>query len=161
MCCCSEGIGVNQAHPESRHFRTNAACVGRPRNHARGVGFFLAAVRCDHPSSQSVRAVRGARARRARYFRARLFADPAWDMLLELYVADLEQRRISVGSLCSQSQVPLTTGLRWIGALADENLITKRCDPLDARRVHVSLSPEGLNAMSAYFASVSADLPAL
>lgn len=107
----------------------------------------------DHECAmaKSIRTILRGRERRSKFFRAGLFADPAWDMLLELLLAEIEQGRLSIGSLCIASQVPATTALRWIGKLHHEGLITKRCDPLDARRVFVALTPLGSGAMRAYF----------
>src|SRR5690606_24209072 len=51
-----------------------------------------------------------------------LFADPAWDMLLDLFAARLEQERVSVSSLCIASAVPPTTALRWIRTLTEKGL---------------------------------------
>ena len=66
-------------------------------------------------------------ARRARtgLFRPELFSDPAWDMLLDLYAAELSQVRVSVTSLCIASNAPTSTALRWISTLERENLIEK------------------------------------
>jgi DNA-binding MarR family transcriptional regulator len=105
----------------------------------------------NRPNEHSVRAILKARRDREKYFSADLFADPAWDMLLELYATALGQRRISVSSLCMGSGVPATTALRWITALEKRQLIIRRDDPLDGRRVFVELSQGGLNAMHAYF----------
>lgn len=102
-------------------------------------------------AARSIHKVLRARERRSKFFKASLFADPAWDMLLELLLAEIEQVRLSIGSLCIGSQVPATTALRWIGKLQREGLIVKRCDPLDARRIYVGLSPTGSRAMRAYF----------
>jgi hypothetical protein len=103
---------------------------------------------------RTLREVKLARRRRRDFFSAQLFGDYAWDLLLELHTAELEQRRIAVTGLCEASEVPLTTGLRWIEAFAKEGLIQKRPDPLDARRWFISLSPEGLSAMAAYLATI-------
>jgi len=46
---------------------------------------------------------------RARYFRDELFADPAWDMLLDLLQAEIAQLRVPVSSLCIAASVPATT----------------------------------------------------
>src|SRR5437762_5630979 len=53
------------------------------------------------------------RRKRNDFFDATLFADPAWDILLELYAAELGQRRLSVSSLGLCAAIPATTALRW------------------------------------------------
>lgn len=93
------------------------------------------------------------RACRIKHFPACLFADPAWDMLLELYCAHLRQYRVSVSGLCIASQVPATTALRWISTLESQNLISRKPDPLDHRRVHIQLTADGLIA---YFSDAAA-----
>jgi DNA-binding MarR family transcriptional regulator len=92
-----------------------------------------------------------ARAQRGRFFNARLFSDPAWDILLELYAASLAQRRLSVSRLAERTQVPLTTVLRWISVLEKEGAVERKPDQLDARRVFILLSEQGTSAMAAYF----------
>jgi DNA-binding MarR family transcriptional regulator len=92
-----------------------------------------------------------ARAQRGRFFNARLFSDPAWDMLLELYAASLAQRKLSVSRLAERTRVPLTTALRWISALEKEGVVERQADQLDARRVFILLSEQGASAMAAYF----------
>jgi hypothetical protein len=104
-------------------------------------------------TEQQVRAIIKARRGRDHFFPAGLFADPAWDMLLELFAAELGQRRMPVSRLCAGAAVPSTTALRWIASLDREGLISKSSDPLDGRRVFVRLSGRGLEAMTAYFAS--------
>ena len=51
---------------------------------------------------------------RSDLFPSAYFADPVWDMLLDLYAAHHENRLVSVSSLCIASGVPATTALRWI-----------------------------------------------
>src|SRR5438270_597577 len=60
-------------------------------------------------SVETVRSVIRARRMRARYFRDELFADPAWDMLLDLLQAEIAQLRVPVSSLCIAASVPATT----------------------------------------------------
>jgi DNA-binding MarR family transcriptional regulator len=110
-------------------------------------------VRRGSVTEQEIRAILKARRDRAKFFPADLFADPAWDMLLELYAAQLGQRRISVSKLCLGSGVPPTTALRWINTLERKRLLTRSADALDGRRVFVQLSDEGITAMTAYFAN--------
>jgi DNA-binding MarR family transcriptional regulator len=71
-----------------------------------------------------------------------LFADPAWDMLLDLLVAEEEDRAISVTSLCIAAAVPVTTAQRWITVLAEGGLITRKPHPHDRRTVLIRLVPE-------------------
>ena len=93
------------------------------------------------------------RAKRTRFLPSYLFADPAWDILLDLYRSGLAQQRVSVSSLCTASNVPATTALRWIKTLQNEGLIDRAGDPLDARRHFVRLTDAGRTAMDGFFTS--------
>ena len=79
----------------------------------------------------------------------RLFADPAWDMLLDLFVAKCDGRLISVSSLCIASGVPQSTAHRWIQALVDEMAVRRRADPVDRRRIFVAIADEAFEALAA------------
>ena len=112
----------------------------------------ITATRKQTPTTaDDVKAVIKARRARDSFLPAHLFADPAWDMLLELYACELDQTRMSISNLCDASAVPATTALRWIGTLESENLIVKQSDPLDGRRVFVRLSSKAVSSMDAYF----------
>jgi len=88
---------------------------------------------------------------REQFFAADLFADPAWDMLLDLYAAFYERRQVSVSSLCIAAAVPATTALRWIKTMADEGLFERSIDPDDARRIFIGISEKTRIAMDGYF----------
>jgi DNA-binding MarR family transcriptional regulator len=96
-----------------------------------------------------------ARAARAQFFKASLFSDPAWDILLELFAAQQEGRRVSISAAGLTAEIPLTTALRWINALEREDLVERTGDPTDARRTFLKLSGKGLRAMTLYFQSCS------
>src|SRR5690348_13192409 len=66
------------------------------------------------PSPQQIRRLIRARQLRGRVFGQHLFADPAWDILLEAYASDLERETIPVSALCIASGVPERIALRWI-----------------------------------------------
>lgn len=107
-----------------------------------------------------VRAVIRARRMRGQFFDSELFADPAWDMLLDLFAAGLERRRVSVSSLCIAAAVPPTTALRWIGTLHEAGLFERQADPSDRRRAYIGLSPKGTEGMKSYAGAVKrAGLP--
>jgi DNA-binding MarR family transcriptional regulator len=103
---------------------------------------------------ETVRNVIRARRLRSRYFPEELFADPAWDMLLDLLQAEIAQLRVPVSSLCIAAAVPATTALRWLKAMVAQGLFIRRADPHDGRRVFVELAPDASRALRAYFAEV-------
>jgi hypothetical protein len=105
-------------------------------------------------SAETVRAVIRARRLRSRYFPEDLFADPAWDMLLDLLQAEISHLRVPVSSLCIAAAVPATTALRWLKTMVQEGIFIRRADPHDGRRVFVELAPETSAALRRYFAEV-------
>ncbi|TVV72679.1 MarR family winged helix-turn-helix transcriptional regulator [Sphingomonas solaris] len=90
------------------------------------------------------------RARRYHFFDGHLFADPAWDIMLDLFVAGIERREVPVTNLCFTSNVPDTTVLRWIKTLGAEGLVVRHKDSVDKRRVLVQLAPPAAEAMRRY-----------
>ncbi len=106
-------------------------------------------------AADTVRAVIRARRLRSRFFSEELFADPAWDMLLDLLQAEIAQLRVPVSSLCIAAAVPATTALRWIKTMTEQGLFVRRADPHDGRRVFVELAPSASDAMRRYFAEVA------
>jgi hypothetical protein len=103
---------------------------------------------------ETVRSVIRARRLRSRFFSEELFADPAWDMLLDLIQAEIAQLRVPVSSLCIAAAVPATTALRWLKSMTEQGIFVRRADPHDGRRVFVELSSEASIAMRRYFADV-------
>jgi hypothetical protein len=99
------------------------------------------------------------RAKRSEALGGKLFADPAWDMLLELFAAAFAGQRVSVTALCIAANVPATTALRWLKILEGEGLAVRSDDPLDGRRSFVSLSKAGEAKLNAFFSASS--FPAL
>lgn len=76
-----------------------------------------------------------------------LFADPAWDILLDLYRASLNQKNISISSACIASAVPPTTALRHIKGLEDAGLVHRVPDKRDHRRIYLALTDKAGQAM--------------
>jgi hypothetical protein len=106
------------------------------------------------PSISTIRAMIRARRLRDQYFSGELFADPAWDMLLDLLLARLERRTVAVSSLCIAAAVPPTTALRWIKRLTEEGIFIRTADPRDGRRVFIDLSDEAADAMASYIGAI-------
>ncbi len=105
-------------------------------------------------SAASVRGAIRARRLRDQFFAPDLFADPAWDMLLDLFAARLEGGNVSVSSLCIASAVPPTTALRWITTLTDAGLVGRQEDPADKRRAFIVLTARGVAGMQGYAEAV-------
>lgn len=120
----------------------------------RGIRAVTFPVRPGLPDARTVRRIIRDRQLRMQFFARGLFADPAWDMLLDLAAARVEQRRVSITSLCLASGVPLTTALRWIRQLEDARLIQRQVDPADRRRSHITLTDSTADALARYFTAV-------
>jgi DNA-binding MarR family transcriptional regulator len=88
-------------------------------------------------------------------FGSDLFADPAWDILLELYASELGQHRVTVTDVSIAADVPAATAIRWIGKLVQVGLVERMNDRFDGRRVWLALSSSGSSTMRRYFDSVS------
>jgi len=114
----------------------------------------LRSARPPLPDPRLVRRIIRQRQLRAKFFDPELFADPAWDMLLDLAAARVEHTRVSVTSLCIASGVPPTTALRWIGQMTEAGLLQRVEDEADRRRVFITLSDGAAEAMARYFAEL-------
>ena len=101
-----------------------------------------------------VKAIIKSRRQRSTAFDDSLFGEPAWDILLELYAAELIQQRISITSACHASAVPGTTALRWIAKLEGDGWLCRQNDPLDGRRCWVFLTERASTAMRKYLETI-------
>lgn len=120
-------------------------------------GPILPAVATDRSAAETARSLREIirkRQVRKQFFPAELFADPAWDIMLDLAAARLEGKQVSVSSLCIAADVPTTTALRWIKGMTDAGMLARRSDPGDGRRSFIDLSDEAAEAMERYIALV-------
>ena len=110
-----------------------------------GRTFFLeVVVDIEAGALQTAKAIYAIRRRRdsAAGFRG-LFGEPAWDILLELYIAQKSRTELQVSSVCIEAGVPSTTILRWIARLERDGLVYREADRGDARRRYVRLTSEG------------------
>ena len=89
---------------------------------------------------------------------ADLFADPAWDILLDLFIERGAGRRVAITSACIASNVPPTTALRWISLLEGRGLVCREEDVSDRRRVFVELTRIGERAIARYLVAAGRHL---
>jgi CheY-like chemotaxis protein len=87
---------------------------------------------------------------RTAIFETDLFGDPAWEMLLDLFMSEAYHRPISVTSLCIASGAPTTTALRRIDDLVTAGLVEREPDQQDRRRTVVKLTTHGRERMEAF-----------
>ena len=87
------------------------------------------------------------RRRRANWFPSGMFAEPAWDMLLDLFIHVSTGKLITTTSLCIAADVPATTALRWIGILESEGLVERFKVSGDSRISGVRMTDVGLQTM--------------
>ncbi|WP_338468517.1 winged helix DNA-binding protein [Novosphingobium sp. ZN18A2] len=89
-----------------------------------------------------------------------LFGEPAWDILLDLFIAAQQGAQVQVSSVCLDANVPSTTLLRWLARLEREELITRAADDRDGRRRFVMLTERGEQFMLELLATLDAKSPA-
>lgn len=90
------------------------------------------------------------RRRRKKYISQDLFGEPAWDLLLDLFISRLKKKRVSVSSACIAADVPLTTALRWLGILVENNLIERFDSETDQRVRWVQLTDSASQTMAEF-----------
>jgi DNA-binding MarR family transcriptional regulator len=74
-----------------------------------------------------------------------LFNDPAWNILLDLYIRRSEARKVSITSACLASRIPSSTAIRWIDRLHNSGWIEKIADMKDGRRIFLVLTDKAVN----------------
>ncbi len=145
------GLGLPDGDSAFRFESPRPAFAGETED---GSARLVRASRPPLPDPRLVRRIIRQRQLRARFFDGDLFADPAWDMLLDLTAARAEHTRVSVTSLCIASGVPPTTALRWIGQMTETGLLERVEDETDRRRAFIALTDKAADGMARYFAEL-------
>lgn len=91
--------------------------------------------------------IRLAANRRRRHLSGEWFGEPAWEMLLELFIQFAGGARVSTKSLVIASGAPDTTGMRVIDRLEEAGLVERSPSQLDKRVTHVGLTRQGVVAV--------------
>lgn len=82
-----------------------------------------------------------------------LFGEPAWDMLIDLFIHEGEAKPVSTSSLGIASGLGMSSALRLVQRLCDAELLVRTSDPSDGRRNFIQLAPEVAHRLTAYFAA--------
>ncbi|MDM7957530.1 MarR family winged helix-turn-helix transcriptional regulator [Blastomonas sp.] len=88
------------------------------------------------------------RAKRSAIAEAHLWSDPAWDILLELFVGHVKGKNITVTSACLAARRPSTTSLRYIDRMLQEGLLQRERDPIDNRKINLRITDQAFRAVS-------------
>ena len=98
------------------------------------------------------------RRRRLSYFsNSSMFAEPSWDILLCMFVAQAEARPASLGELSIAANCAQSTALRWLNVLTEEGLVSIVNHSENLPEIGVGLSAQGYAAMSSYLSDLSTD----
>lgn len=103
----------------------------------------------------AVRAYEDRRSRAEQFEEGKLFSEPAWDILLDLFIHQSRHEQVTVRSACIGSGAPNAVAIRWLKALEGEGLVQIMQDLEDQTRRLVSLTAEGYESMLRYLEKIS------
>ena len=106
-----------------------------------------------HMSGVVLRDLKELQRLRAEHLPAGMAAEASWEMLLDLYQSEKRGDELSLTSLGITSGVPLTSALRRIHELENEQLIERLPDGKDRRRSTLQLSDKGRLAVESFVRS--------
>lgn len=89
-----------------------------------------------------------------------LFADPAWDMMLDLYIQTSRGLAVTVTSACYGAIAPPTTALRYLADLEKRDTIERFNNPIDKRSICVRMTEKGMELMDNICAQLADNEPA-
>lgn len=153
----ASGVAGIAGGPQESPGRPERPAIGFAGEADPGTDRLVRNTRPPLPDPRLVRRMIRHRQLRAKYIQGNLFADPAWDILLDLTAARAEHVRVSVSSLCIAAGVPPTTALRWITQMTEANLLERVEDEADRRRAFIALTDKTCDAIARYFADVGRD----
>lgn len=142
--------GIELSAEDVGHLKRLLSLVGTA--HEASIGAPISEVHTNdgevlHRRAQWIRAFR---LKRHELLPEALFGEPAWDVLIELFLAH-DRERMAITVLADRAGVALTTLLRWLNYLSDLDLISVLKNPTDARMSFIELTGKGLAAMTRFF----------
>lgn len=98
----------------------------------------------------AVRMLAERRARSGYFSDPKIFGEPAWDILLDLYIHQFQNDDVSVKNACIGSGASANSALLWLKLLEERGMIFTDDDPTDDKRKLVRLTSEGYESMTRY-----------
>lgn len=81
-----------------------------------------------------------------------LFGEPAWDMLLDLFIHESKGQHLSMSSLCATAGIPNSSAMKLAQRLCEAGILERTPDIFDGRRTLMKIAPEVAHRLRAYFA---------
>jgi hypothetical protein len=78
-----------------------------------------------------------------------LFGEPAWDILLDLFLAEAAGDERTIDQLCDRIDISAGSARRWIDALVERQLLVRMLPGGDPLRAEVRLSAIGIRLVAA------------
>jgi ActR/RegA family two-component response regulator len=107
------------------------------------------------PDAALVRKLIRAESTRAVAIGGKALGDPAWNILLDLVLASLEDRQVAVSSACIVAGVATTTALRLITRMVDDGVLMRVPDEKDGRRHFLAIEPAVESALKNYIGDLA------
>lgn len=95
------------------------------------------------------------RRQRRDIFGVDIFGEPAWEIILDMFIAQEEGRTVSLSSLSIAADVPASTAFRWINKLRNIGILIFKEDVEDQRRTLVELSPDYIKKAREFLTSTA------
>jgi len=80
-----------------------------------------------------------------------LFGEPAWDMLLDLFIHNCKGQQLSMSSLCATAGIPTSSAMKLAQRLCEAGILERTPDIFDGRRTLMKIAPEVAHRLRAYF----------
>ena len=84
-----------------------------------------------------------------------IFGEPAWDLLLDLFIHQSNDEDLTVKSACLHVETSENTTLRWLRVLEHNGLLKSHIDPANPEQQLIHLTPAGYEGMIRYLKSVA------
>lgn len=130
-----------------------------PRQHAHGAEADSHSLSGEYQLLAAARGILERRRQREAEFNSVLFGEPAWEMLLELFVLETAGGSSStLTQLTARSRSPASAVVRWVKFLERDGLVVLRRHPTDHGTEFVELTSEARQSLEKYLASAAASV---
>lgn len=83
-----------------------------------------------------------------------IFGEPAWDILLDLFIRQAAEQQDGSRAF-AQADSSVSTAMRWLRVLEQTGLVELKADPTSANSCLVHLTPAGYEGMLRYLESIA------